>query len=95
MKILLFTNIYGLRERQVLFLEINSAGEYSVNIRFVGEDCPVTKIFNVEESLPTFNSETINLCDTYQYTIEMNEFNQASFSWFETEHLFLMKHLLP
>ncbi|WP_223810164.1 T9SS type B sorting domain-containing protein [Psychroflexus gondwanensis] len=65
------------------FLEINSAGEYSVNIRFVGEDCPVTKIFNVEESLPTFNSETINLCDTYQYTIEMNEFNQASFSWFE------------
>jgi len=59
------------------FLEINSSGEYSVNIRFVGEDCPVTKIFNVEESQPTFNSETINLCDTYQYTLEMNEFNQA------------------
>ncbi|WP_164005544.1 T9SS type B sorting domain-containing protein [Psychroflexus aurantiacus] len=64
-------------------IEINSAGDYFVDIRFIGEDCMVTKPFEIEESQPAFESETIRLCDTFQHTLEQNTFENGVFTWFQ------------
>lgn len=67
-------------------IEVNSAGSYSVDIKFSEENCFVTKTILVEESQPSFNYETLELCDINQYTIEQNEYTEGTFTWYQNDN---------